>query len=255
VGTVVLILLVVFVALSLLLAALTLFLQGYFNETPPDLADLAWRAPAAAAAVTIFAAVWCFLAYGNPAGFAPVTEFSTAEDHPLPKRLWAVQGGRTTEYALRHDERGREVYLSVPDRQKLEGRPTEVIIEEEDEKVSFKPDTDADGNFVIGRDRLLRYHDDRGREMLEGYWGQLTTRRGGVVYFLFVVVLHFAVWLGVSWPLLGYARGQAVVMALSCWLIMTFAVMPPLLDRAMKAGQARQKEAQQQEARAEQAGA
>ena len=70
------ILLVVWVGLCLLFAAGALFLQGYFNESPPSLQDISWRAPAAGTLVAAFFGLWCILATNNPDRFSSLTEFS-----------------------------------------------------------------------------------------------------------------------------------------------------------------------------------
>src|SRR5215469_15735149 len=57
----VVVLLVVFAVLSLLLAAWTLFFQGYIYSEPVE--AIYWRAPAAGAALTLFLLIWMVLDY------------------------------------------------------------------------------------------------------------------------------------------------------------------------------------------------
>src|SRR6266540_3192675 len=113
------------------MAAGTLFLQGYFNETPPQLNDLAWRAPAAGAGVAVIITLWTILYYNHPDSFAPLTEFSSAVDQPYFPKLWIVQEGRRIEFNLRRDNKGNSVYLSNPNDRPLPARPGEIIIKED----------------------------------------------------------------------------------------------------------------------------
>ena len=78
-----LILLVVFVVLSLLLAAWTLFFQSYIYSEPVE--AIYWRAPAAAAALTFFLLIWIFFDYRSverihrEGSYRPLHEFSARE--------------------------------------------------------------------------------------------------------------------------------------------------------------------------------
>ena len=243
----ILILLVLWLALSLLLAAGTLFLQAYFNETPPDLKEVAWRGPAGGAAVAAFAALWTFLYYNHPDAYAPFLEFSATEEQPFFPKLWAVQGKQKTEYVLRKEPQGPpRYYQKDPPRQPLPSRPDEIIVAEDGEEAVFRPDRDAQGKFKPDPNEGLRYRDERGRVMREGYLGQLTTVRRGrtFVYFLLNLV-HGAIWFACFWPLLRFSLGQAVVLALACWLTMTLVVMPPVLTQARNVAREKARAAEQ----------
>src|SRR5579864_3020538 len=60
--TILLVLLVMFLGLGGLLWAGSIFVQGYIYEAP-NFSSLAWRAPATAAAITLFLFFWCWLDY------------------------------------------------------------------------------------------------------------------------------------------------------------------------------------------------
>ncbi len=258
----ILILLVFGVGVTLLLAAFTFFLQGYFNETPPDLGEVLWRAPAAGAAVTTFAALWALLAYQNPERYASFLEFSAGETSEPARRLWTVRngrldqrdtpqgkvwevvGGETVEYKLSRGARGKATYTNLvygP----LPSRPPVVVVEEEGEKVTFRPRRDARGNFEADPSQGLRYYDDKGRYMEEGYLGQLSVvRTGRTVVYVLLNLVHGAVWFVCAWLLLRFSLGQAIVIALVCWLTATLFVMPPILTQVRDVARERARAAQ-----------
>src|SRR5688572_19667088 len=70
-----LILFVVWIGLCFLLAAGTLFLQGYLEESPPLVKEVLWRAAAGGSAVALFLGIWVWLASGNPDRWAALTDF------------------------------------------------------------------------------------------------------------------------------------------------------------------------------------
>src|SRR5262245_21418828 len=169
------------------MAAGTLFLQGYFNEAPPQLEEVTWRAPAAGAAVTVFVIFWTILYSNNPDGFAPLTEFSSSVEQPPFAKLWVVEGGRRVEFNLRKNERGLPVFIG-PNRKELTGRPEEIIVKEDHEETHFKPDRDDRGKFKPDPDtNRVSYRDEKGRVMQEGYLGQLVPERRTGRTFLYVV--------------------------------------------------------------------
>src|SRR5262245_10610560 len=108
----ILLLIVVWFGLTLFLAAATLFLQGWFNESPPPLPEVGIRAPIAGAVLALFITWWTILAYHNSEGYGPITEFTSRDDLPLPDRLWIVRGGQKSEFVKRHRQ-GKPVYLHV----------------------------------------------------------------------------------------------------------------------------------------------
>jgi hypothetical protein len=242
----ILVLILFWFGLSLLMAAGTLFLQGYFNETPPDLKELLWRAPAAAGGVAVFALVWAILAYNAFDNYAPLTDFSATEvSQPFPK-LTVVEQGKKTQYRLTKGERGRPIYRDSAGRP-LPTRPfEEIIVKEDDHDTVFKPERDAKGKLKRERGRGLRYVDDKGRFMEggegEGYMGYLSVSHPGRT-FVYVVLnlVHGAVWVACLWLLLRFSLGQALLLAVCCWLAMTLLVLPPILilarDRARAAAQ------------------
>src|SRR5438132_1527757 len=86
----VLLLVVLGLSLAVLLWAGTLWFQGYIYSEP--VAQIYWRAPAAALALTLFMAVWCFLDYRSPGDYPGQIQFSTGDEKTLPE-LWALRQG------------------------------------------------------------------------------------------------------------------------------------------------------------------
>src|SRR5262249_14835133 len=81
------------------------------------------------------------------------------------------------------------------------------------------------------------------RVMEEDYLGVVSVSRPGRT-FLYVVLnlLHGAVWFACLWPLLRFSWGQALVIAVGCWLATTLLVMPPLWARSREVYLQRQRD-------------
>jgi hypothetical protein len=232
-----LILLVVWVGLCLLMAAGVIFLQGYFNETPPDLKELLWRAPAAGTVVAVFMAVWCLLGTGNPDRWAPLTDFSTTDESPYFPKLKMVSNKQTWEVYLGRDTQGRQRYLArnpLPERRGP--HPDEIIVVEDGREVSFLPERNNEGKVIVDPNRGgVRYRDAQGRIMDEGYLGQITTVHTGWAFtYVLLNLLHGVVWMAATWPLLRFGFWQAVAITTVAWGVSTLFVMPPLLQQARK---------------------
>jgi len=222
-----------FLAVAVLFLGATLTLKGYFDETPPDLKETAWRAPAAALAVTLFVILWVRLAYASPDRYDSLFDFSTSRQSPPVKSIWIIEDGGKVEYRLEKDANNRPIYRNrETDRiRELPRKPDKFIIREGDREVVFQPKKDAKGKPIIRTGEGLRYYDEQGRYMEEGYEGIIfTSTGGGFVYFL-LNVSHFVVWFLAIWLLLRFTWAQALLLALIAWLSMTLIVMRPLLQR------------------------
>ena len=231
----ILVLVLLWFVLSILLAAGTLGLQGYFNETPPDFKDLLWRGPAAAGAVTAFVLLWVVLAYNDYDRFPPLTEFSADEDRPYFPTLLVKEPNfpQQRKYQLTKDERGRPLYRLNGTGGPLPARPDEIIVMEDGGEARFRPERDEKGKFKLGPNGRLRYTDDGGRYMEEGFLGQLTVSHPGRTFVYFLLnLLHAGVWFACLWPLLRFSWPQALLLTAGCWLMMTLVVLPPLLTQA-----------------------
>jgi hypothetical protein len=235
-----LVLLLLFV-LTVLLTAWTLWFQGYIYSEP--VGGILWRGPAAGGALTLFLVLWMVLAYRSPGRYGALHEVSGTDTVEF-KELWVVtDAGKEEHYRL-----GTKYAKPVPT------RPAEVIVKEDGEKVSFKPERDAAGNFKIRKvgdvEQPLRYLDDRGRVMTEDYLGQLSVpRRGSVVLSLLLNFLHLGVWFACLWLLLRFQWPHALGLAVAFWAVTTLFVVPMVLNRTEAVAAQRATAAKQGEAR------
>jgi hypothetical protein len=236
VSSLILILLVVFVVLSLLLAAWTLFFQGYIYSEPAE--AIYWRAPAAGAALTIFLCIWIVLDYRSvekptdEGRYRPLHDLSVRETErytkltildPIDRKplSFTWQGGQYVSKTGRH----------VPE------RPLEIIATDKEGKEHvFKPKTDNKGNFVKEADGRLRYYEEGNpkRYMEEGSLGQITIYHFD--WLMMGLLLNFgflAVWFLCLWLLLCFQWPHALGLAFVAWLISLF-VLPMLLTQAEK---------------------
>lgn len=236
-----LILLVVWLGLCLLMGAGALFLQGYLNESPPSPQDLAWRAPAAGTLVAVFFGFWCFLATRNPDRFGPLFE-PPASQEKYYDSMKIVKGRETRVYVKRKNEQGRVEYRDQQNNAILASQPDEVIVSDDGVESTFRPDRDAKGNPKIEYGGRLRYRDEKGRVMEEGFLGQLATGGGGGAFLnILLSVVHWGVWLGALWPILRFSFWQAFAISLGTWLTTVLVIMPPLLNQARRVHDARVK--------------
>jgi len=129
----------------------------------------------------------------------------------------------------------------------LPARPDEIIVPEGDEKTSFKPDRDADGNFkveevsflLIPTRKRLCYRDSGNRIMEEGNLGTVAhSRTGQMLLNVLLHLLHLLLWFVCTWMLLRFQVGHSVLIALACWLAVTFCGVGPAFDRAEAAARA-----------------
>ncbi|MFO0876483.1 MAG: hypothetical protein U0840_03840 [Gemmataceae bacterium] len=235
----ILLLLFVWVVLTLLLSAWSLWFQAYlYTESTPG---IAWRGPAAGSAVMAIVLLWVVLAYGTPGRYRPLWEFSSSEDSkPFPELRVPTAAGKEEVYKLRPGTRVEYRLGGLSSGKLIPSRPPEIIVGEGADRAVFKPERDDKGKFkqrttsAYGRESKepLRYLDEKGRVMLEDSFGQLTSFQPGVFLLnlllnaLLLGVLFVALWpvLRFQWP---HALGQAVVL----WLILLLFVFPPLLTR------------------------
>jgi hypothetical protein len=248
------VLLVVFLALGGLFWAGSIFVQGYIYESP-SFSSLAWRSPAAAAAVTLFLFFWCWLDYkaASPEHaelpYDTLVRFSARENDP-PKpfpKFTSVKNKKETVYERKATGRGSTAEYVNPQtnqrwaRSSAEGNVDAIIIEEGDQKVTYKSDLPPGGKFKQGE--LARYVEEggRGRVLTEEdlRQGQVSVFRTG----RFIVNLFLNFFLGVLlfagiWLLLRYQWKHALGLAVVLWIAMLILIVPMILgvvsDQAAK---------------------
>jgi hypothetical protein len=229
----------VFVLLALVLGVAlyvgTLFFQSYIYTEPTP--GLAWRAPAAAAALASFFTLWCFLITRSDASpgkipydaihrFSPKIEMFAA---PVPK-FWVVRGdGAKVLYSARKRDDGRSEYYD--DKKKPYSQSGVVAIELENKGGTVRLDKEAaeEGGYRIFRsaDGWTMQEFENGPTGLPAQW-----RWGRFLGNLLLNLLHAALWFVCLWLLLHYRFNDALGMALVIWLIATLILVPMLLDQA-----------------------
>jgi hypothetical protein len=231
--TLILILLLVWFVLGVLLAAWTLFFQGYIYSEPAT--GVWWRAAAAGTALAAVICLWVIIDYRATGRYRTVFEFSGQEQQKPYPELRIRRDGREEVYLLRKDERGRPEYRRDKDNRLLPGRPDRIIAVEGGQQHVYLPERDAKGNFKVETGGSLRYYEEGNpsRVMVEGQWGRVASYHvGRLLLDLFLNVLHFVVWWVVLWLLLRFQWSHALGLAVAFWAAVTLFVLPPLLTRA-----------------------
>ncbi|MGH7174471.1 MAG: hypothetical protein ACRELG_29745, partial [Gemmataceae bacterium] len=234
-----LILLVVFVVLSLLLAAWTLFFQAYIYSEA--VSAIYWRAPAASAALTLFLLIWIVFDYRSiddptkEGRYHPLHDFSARETETYDKITILNQDRKKVSYT-RKQQNNRYVYLNKNNKA-LPERPLEIIVTDTDgQEHVFKPNTDAKGKFQPENGQLRYYEDGdpNKRYMVDSAIGQITIYHVG--WLLLTLILNFGfliVWFVCLWLLLRFQWPHALGLAFVAWLISLF-VLPMILSQAEK---------------------
>jgi hypothetical protein len=215
-----------------LLAAWTLFFQGYIYSEPVE--AIYWRAPAAGGALTLFLIIWIICDYRSIAdrrqaegSYHPLHEFSFRETKEY-KYLWIIRDGREEKYTLRGNQ-----YVNNSGR-RLPERPTKVLAgNDDDEKHVFEPEME-NGRFKAKEGEYLRYYeqDNKARYMDENSLGKISiTHYGWLIGTLLLNFGFLLVWFVVLWLLLRFQWAHALGIAFGFWLISLF-VLPLILTKA-----------------------
>jgi hypothetical protein len=239
--------LIVGVTLLVLLWGGGTFLQAYFYTEPS--AGLFWRAPAAAAALTLFYALWCLLDYsaeGARPGYLPydtIFRFSADEakgTKPV-ERLWAVKKTGPKEEKVRYKRfpelssggrGGYRYYQELADGTK--GRPwsptgvVALLVPEEGEEIRYElVKSDSVYRRFVSPDgwTIIEYDD--------GPTGQPTAFRTGLwLVNLLLNLVHLGLWFVCLWLLMRFQWGHALGLGFVMWLVMTLLVVPMMLVQA-----------------------
>jgi hypothetical protein len=225
----ILILVVVWVVLTVLLAAWTLWFQGYIYSEP--VGEIYWRAPAAGTALALFTALWVMLDYGTDGRYRPLHEFSFREEQWYDD-LWVVnQDGKEDHFERRTDNRYRN-----KNNKELPSRPNRITAsnKKDGEKHVFEPDRDDKGHFKLENNTLRYYErDNRARFMVEGHLGEISIFHPG--WLVLNLLLNFGlliVWFLALWLLLRFQWSHALGLAVVFWGVMLLFVLPPVLTQA-----------------------
>jgi hypothetical protein len=223
-------------ALTGLFWAGTVFVQSYFYGEPTG--DLHWRAPAAAAAVTLWLVLWTVM---DCAGGGHVQGPFTASVYDAKRyeelKVLVKDGKKEKEEVYKQvGAAGRVLDFRLdgkPSGPKIPSRPEKVTVKEGDAEIVFLPERDAQGHFKTEQGQSLRYLDARGRVMLEGFPGETSVFRWD---WLFLHLLMYfgllAAWFGGLWLLLRFQWTHALGGAFVFWLASLLIVVPTLLNYA-----------------------
>jgi hypothetical protein len=238
VTSLVLTLLLVWLGVTVLLAAWTLLVQGYLYEGPVE--QLWWRAPAAGASLALFFGLWAFLAMRTPGRYDILTEFSAQEVRgPFKEMTVTTPDGKEETYKPRRGADGRVRYFR--DGRPMPSRPGRIMVTEDGQKAVFLPDRDVAGLYRVARDKTpfgdvegsLHYRDERGRVMTEDSLGYISVYHPGwLAANLALNFLHLAVWFFCLWLLLLFHWPHALGQAAVAWVAAMLFVVPFLLARA-----------------------
>jgi hypothetical protein len=187
--------------------------------------------------------LWVVIDYNSPGNYRPLYEFSSSEDQkPFPELRVPTASGQEV-YKLRSGAGRPEYRLSG----RAAGRPMptapeKIIAVDGEQQWVFEPERDAQGHLhrrsppwwsLNKQVEPLRYKDEKGRVMLEGQLGQLTTfRTGRLVGNLTLNFLFLAAWFVCLWLLLRFHWPMALLQAVIFWTVALLFVLPPLLTRA-----------------------
>jgi hypothetical protein len=220
---------VVWLVLMGLLAAWTLWFQGYIYSEP--VSEIYWRAPAAGTALTVFLIFWVFLDYRAPGRYRGLNEFSWVEEEVYPELRIPTRDRKEEVYKRSRNAQGRYEYRRGD--RVLPTRPDRVVAVQGDEKYTFEPDRDAKGHFKTDSNQALLYRDDRGRVMNENNLGRVQIwHTSWLIMNLLLNFLHLVVWFVVLWLLLRFQWSHALGLAVVFWAVTTLFVLPPVLTRA-----------------------
>ena len=220
---------VVLVTLAVVLWAGTTWMQGYFYENAT--ADLIWRAPAAAAGVTLFLGLWCYLDYRTPGQYPGQFYFTTSEEKRYDK-FWSAKDGKETLFKKRTNTRGQIEYYDETNPKAPWSTSEAIVVEEDGERVRFEPERDANGNYKRESGQPLHYLDSRGRAMTEEQPGVVTVSRKGALFGnLLLNAAHLVVWFVCVWLLLRFQWSHALGLGIVLWVATTLFVLPPLLGQ------------------------
>jgi hypothetical protein len=210
----------------------SLFIQGYFYEGPT--ADLYWRAPAAAAAVTLFLAFFCLLA--KKFDVNTLFNFTSGSEKPFDS-FNSIRNGKETHY-VKDKRKG----AFVDDQGKAwrwndsEGVVDTIIVVEGDQRLIFKADL-APGGKPKDAGKPVQFLEEgrTGRYIAADELGIIAKAQGGRTFMMvFINLVHFAVWFLVIWLLLEYQWPHAFLLALPFWAATTLLVLPGMIDKLAK---------------------
>lgn len=242
-------LLAIAVGLVALLWTGTLLAQGYIYDAPAE--GLVWRAPAGAAVLALFLAVWAFIDYRYPRATDSIFVFSHEQVTEIDKfvSVRKTELGEPQEIPFARQSQGGDRYLFLDEKgerwaRSRSGMMIAIIVEEKkgDEVVRTRFNAEMkDGKFApqgSGHgEQPLRYLEEGGnRYIFESQLGKIIHyRKSRLLGNIVLNLMHLAVWFVVLWLLMRFTWSHALGFAFVCCLAFTLAVVPYLLSKAREA--------------------
>jgi hypothetical protein len=238
--TVILLFALVFVCLAAAIALSTAVTQSAFYERQVD--GIIWRAPAAAAILTLFLIATTFLDAKFPNRFGSLFQFPLIETQEFDQ-FWSERttdaGKNETHFHRQFIPPGRIDYVDANGRRwqrSDSGIVTAIIVEENGERRRFEAKLAPDGTFLRDPDDPnktldVEYVEEGGKSriMNEAAIGKLTSTRVGAFCFnLLVNLLHLMIWIIVFALLMDIQWRHAILLGLAGWAITLLVVWSPI---------------------------
>jgi len=218
---------------------------------------MVWRAPAGAAVLAAFLALWAFIDFRAPRATDTIFSFTTQHIDEVDKFISVRRSEVGQEQEIPFTRRSRTSNEFVDEKgerwaRSRSGTMIAIIVEEKkgDEFVRTRFNAEMkDGKFapqqVRGVEQTLRYVEEGGnRHMFETQLGRIISYRpsrwvGNIV----LNALHFGLWFVVLWLLMRFTWSHALGFAFVCWLAFTLALVPYVLSKSREAADKRAKNA------------
>jgi hypothetical protein len=241
----VLALLVVLVIVAFALMAVlwygSLFVQTYLYTAP--VSGIAWRAPAAAAALSLLYLGWSLLNVwggtrtplgGTEIPFGVFWEFTPRVElipQPVPEFVSKRRTSEPARYVLDKSLPPETRYRKADSEEFWSAAGTEYIeFEYGGETYKFVRDNDR------GADHIVFVDANSGLEMQDFEIGRVGyTSAALLAEYFFLNVLHLGLWIGCLWLVLGFQISHAWGLGFIMWVIATVAVLPALFEPAAAA--------------------
>lgn len=237
----VLILVLMFVALTVILWGGGLSIQGNIYSEPAE--RLPKRAVAAAAVLTLFYAAWVFLDYKaidpgeNVIPFDTIVRFSPTDTRVLTS-FTSIKSGQETVYKREIVGIGEPQYVDGNKRpwQRSDGSGLveAIVYEENGQPVRLEPKLTADGNFLPASENFPGYFEPKGRRSMTTLGTVSSFRWGLFLGNILLNVFQFVLWFACLWLLLRFQWTHALFLTAILWAAMTWWIIPMLLGQVMR---------------------
>jgi hypothetical protein len=239
--------LLIWITLLVLFWAGTAWLQGYIYSEPSS--QLFWRAPVAAAIITLWLGFWSSREYRAfnedhvKGRYGAPYEFTATETRSFTE-FWVKDGEQTIRYHRQRVPQGsrpaRPEFISDLAPHRPWPGSDAVILKEDDRDVTYtmvvdpKGKVKESGGFFSPATKANTYKNDRGKIITEDMirLGQIdSTHWGSLGLYFLLNVIFIALWFVALWPLLQFQWTHALGLAVVFFITAMIFVVPPLMER------------------------